>query len=79
MVYDLTAHTLSWDAAPKADDYQFQFKPTTSGAKWEIAYEGTDNHCIFDPGLSAFTLRCRGHNAEGYGGWSDELNVIVPT
>lgn len=76
--YDIPTTTASWDALQFADDYQLQFKPQPAGAEWEIAYEGTDTSTIFDPGLSAFTLRCRGHNAEGYGDWSDELNVIIP-
>ena len=79
LAYDIPTTTASWDALQFADDYQLQFKPPASGAEWEIAYEGADTSTVFDPGLPAFTLRCRGHNAQGYGDWSDELNVIIPT
>ncbi|MFX0137554.1 MAG: hypothetical protein ACFFDN_28205 [Candidatus Hodarchaeota archaeon] len=79
LAYDVPTKTASWDALQYADDYQLQYKPPQTGAEWEIAYEGADTSTVFDPGLDAFTLRCRGHNADGYGSWSYEVNVIIPT
>jgi len=78
LAYDIPTTTASWDSLQFAVDYQLQYKPAQIGAEWEVVYEGVDTSTVFAPGVDAFTLRCRGHNSEGYGDWSDELNVIIP-
>jgi len=78
LAYDTPTHTLSWDAAPKADVYQAEYKSTTPGFDWAVIYEGAELSCVHDPGSGSWNYRCRGHNDEGYGDWSDELLVIIP-
>ena len=79
MGYDMPTHTVSWDVAPKADSYQLERKFHTD-PDWTVVYEGADTSVVNDPvtpGLWYF--RCRAQNAEGYGTWSDELEVLMPS
>ena len=78
MAYELSTHTVSWDAAPNADDYQLERKYHTD-TEWIVVYEGEDLSVVDEPPTSGtWDYRCRGQNDEGYGIWSDELIVIIP-
>jgi len=65
LAYDVPTNTLSWDAAPKADDYQAEYKSTTPGFEWAVCYEGSDLSCVHNPGSGSWNYRCRGHNDTG--------------
>ena len=78
MGWDSPTHTVSWDAAAHADTYQLERKFHTD-PDWTVVYEGADTSVVNVPLSSGTWLyRCRGHNAEGYGSWSDELMVLMP-
>ena len=79
LAYDVPTKTASWDALQFADAYQLQYKNPVPESEWEIIYEDTDTHFYYDTGTQSIIMRCRGHNEEGYGDWSDELSVIIPS
>ncbi|MHA1342220.1 MAG: hypothetical protein ACTSO2_19790 [Promethearchaeota archaeon] len=79
MGYDMPTRTVSWDTAPHAEDYQLERK-FHSDPDWTVVYEGADTSVVNDPVTPGmWYFRCRGQNANGYGEWSDELEVIMPT
>ena len=79
MAYDLPTRTVSWDAEFYSDTYQLERKFHTD-PEWTVVYEGADTSVVNDPVTpGVWYFRCRGHNEEGYGSWSDELTVIMPT
>ncbi len=73
MAYDLPTFTVSWDAAPNTIDYQLEFKPQTELVHWDLIWEGLATSQFFNPGVGSWHFRCRGHNDQGYGDWSDVL------
>ena len=76
--YNIGTHTVSWGTSTRAKDYQLKFKNASPGFNWAVCYEGADLSCVHDPGSGSWNYRCRGHNEDGYGNWSNELNVIIP-
>ena len=79
MGYDLPTNTVSWDADFYSDTYQLERKFHTD-PDWTVVYEGADTSVVDDPpSPGMWYFRCRGHNDEGYGNWSDELEVLMPT
>jgi len=78
MGYDYGTHTVSWDAAAHAEDYQLERK-FHSDPDWTVVYEGADTSVVNDPVTPGqWFFRCRGQNENGYGDWSDELMVLMP-
>jgi hypothetical protein len=73
--YDAASRKANWDALPSALDYQLESKLNDGSSAWALAWEGTGTSHEYDPGAGDWLFRCRGHNEEGYGDWSDELNV----
>jgi hypothetical protein len=79
LAYDVPTKTADWDALQFAVDYQLEYRPHTEGSEWMTAWEGAGTSTVHDPGAGSWYYRCRGNNAEGYGDWSDELEVILPS
>ena len=78
MGYDLPTRTVSWDAAAHAEDYQLE-RMYLGDPDWTVVYEGADTSVVNDPVTpGTWYYRCRGQNANGYGDWSDELQVLMP-
>jgi len=79
MDYDMPADTVSWDPAMRATDYKLE-RMDGAGPDWNIVYEGADTSVVDGPlSPGSYTYRCRAHNAEGYGVWSDVLLVLIPS
>jgi len=79
LAYDTPTTTLSWNMAPRAEDYQAEFRNPAPGFDWSVCYEGAATSTVHNPGPGGWLYRCRAQNEEGYGEWSDELTVIIPT
>ena len=79
MGYDMPTNTVGWDAAPNADTYQLERKFHTD-PDWTVVYEDAATSVVdVPPDPGTWLYRCRGYNADGYGTWSDELTVLMPT
>jgi len=78
MAYDLPTRTVSWDTAAYAEDYQLE-RMFHSDPDWTVVYEGADTSVVNDPVTPGqWFFCCRGQNENGYGDWSDELEVLMP-
>jgi hypothetical protein len=78
MNYEYATNTMSWSASPRSDDYELERK-LYSESEWIAVYSGADTSTVnIPPSSGTWLYRCRGHNDQGYGIWSDEYQVIIP-
>jgi hypothetical protein len=72
--YDYPGNKVYWETAPKAMGYQLE-RMLDGETNWTVKYEGPAKEYIdiLGPGLCHY--RCRGHNDDGYGDWSNILDV----
>ena len=76
--YDVPSSTLSWDVpqSPEPID-KYELERSTDGENWTVVYEGAENQALVPLLSGANYFRCRAHNKNGWGAWSDTLEVNV--
>ena len=78
MAYDTGTGVLSWDVpqSPEPID-KYELEHSTDESNWSVVYEGATNQALV-PLLSGTNyFRCRAHNKNGWGAWSDNLEINV--
>jgi hypothetical protein len=77
MAYDMPTHIVSWSSAPRAIEYILERRLSGETA-WLKLYDGPDkSFADLPPGPGTWLYRCRAHNDDGNGPWSDELPVAI--
>ena len=76
--YDSGTGIVSWDVpqSPEPID-KYELERSTDGENWTVVYEGAENQALVPLLSGANYFRCRAHNKNGWGSWSDTLEVTI--
>ena len=76
--YDYGTGIVSWDVPQSPDPIdKYELERSTDGDNWTVVYEGAENEALVPLLSGANYFRCRAHNKNGWGSWSDTLEVNV--
>ena len=76
--YDAGTSMFSWDVplSPEPID-KYELERSTDGDNWTQVYQGAENEALVPLLAGENYFRCRAHNKNGWGTWSDILDVNV--
>lgn len=76
--YDMPSGALSWDepASPDPID-KYELERSTDGDNWTVVYEGAATEAQVPLLAGENYFRCHAHNKNGWGDWSDTLELNV--
>ncbi len=72
--YDSEAARFDRDSVEKATSYQLVYR-SAGGGDWAIAYSGDETSAEVDPGAGAWVFKVRARSANGYGDFSEEIEI----
>jgi len=78
LVYNTGTGMLSWDVpqSPEPID-KYELERSTDGDNWSQVYQGAANQALVPLLSGANYFRCRAHNKNGWGSWSDTITVTI--
>ena len=78
LIYNTGTSMLNWDVplSPEPID-KYELERSTDGDNWAQVYQGAENEALVPLLAGENYFRCRAHNKNGWGTWSDTLEVNV--